>query len=224
MPALTKTVKTIVILCVVIFLLQSLGPTIDRYLGFTPALFLRGMIWQPITYMFLHGNLWHLLLNMMVFTMFGVELERIWGTRFFLIYFFGCGIGSILVHLVGTIFFLPGMYIQSVVGASGAIYGLLLAYGILFPERQLLFMLIFPMKAKYFVLVAGAIELYLTVTQSGGNIANLVHLSGIVVGYLILWFETRRRNRNKNGSSGSGGFFSRFNSKKRHLKIVINND
>ena len=111
---------------------------------------------------------------------------------------------------------------SAVVGASGAIYGLLLAYGLIFPDRQLLFMFLFPMPAKYFVMLIGAIELYSTATQANDKIANLVHLSGILVGYLILVIETKRRNRSKNSSHGRGGFFKK--NPKRHLKIIINND
>lgn len=225
MPIISKNIKIFIGICVGIFILQQvLNGMLEPFFGFVPNLFVKGYLWQAVTYLFLHGNLMHIIFNMLVLAMFGAELESIWGTKFFFTYYFGCGVGSIILYLIATLFFIPGALHTPVVGASGALYGLLLAYALLFPNRQLLFMFIFPLKAKHFVILIGAIELYMTLTQSGGQVANLVHLSGIFVGYLILLNETRRRNRKRMGGSSGGGsnFFKKKN--KRHLKIIINND
>src|SRR5690606_1379336 len=142
------------LICVGVFLLQTvMRGMLEPLLGFVPQLFAKGYIWQAVTYLFLHGNIMHLVINMLVLAMFGAELEYMWGTRFFFIYYFGCGVGSILIYFLVAIFFDPSILALPVVGASGALYGLLLAYALIFPNRQLLFMFIFPMKAKYFVMI-----------------------------------------------------------------------
>jgi len=165
--------------------------------GLTPQLVNeRFFLWQFVTYIFVHGSLWHLLFNMFALWMFGSELERTWGSREFLIFFFITGAGAGLLYWIfASDWSLPiraGLPGQALIGSSGAIFGLLAAYGLLFPERQILFMLIFPLKAKYFVLILAAIEFWLSWTPSG--IAHFAHLSGMLIGYLYLkkeWQFTR---------------------------------
>jgi membrane associated rhomboid family serine protease len=145
-------------------------------------------IWQLVTYMFLHGGLLHILFNMVALWMFGVELEHRWGTRNFLKFYFVTGVGAALLTVMVS--FLPFGFAQSlrdsiVIGASGAIYGLLLAYGMYFPNRQVLLYFLFPIPAKYFVMIAGAIAFYSSLTDSGG-VANATHLGGLLVAYVYL--------------------------------------
>jgi rhomboid family protein len=145
-------------------------------------------LWQPLTYMFLHGGFGHILFNMLALWMFGVELERMWGTRFFLKYYFVCGLGAAATTAVLS--FLPfavfdHLYTALTVGASGAIYGILLAYGIYFPNRPIYIYFVFPVPAKYFVMIMGGISL-LSSLGGGGGVAHTAHLGGLVVGYLYL--------------------------------------
>lgn len=179
-------------------------------------------VWQPVTYMFLHSNgVFHVLFNMLVLWWFGTELEQRWGPKFFLSYYFTCGIGAGLIYLAGSLaYYLATGKVASMaaplVGASGATYGLLLAYGILFGERQIYFMMLFPMKAKFFVLIIGLVEL-VTLLDSGmgSQTANLAHLGGIAVGFLFLTAVARWRARGSSSSSSKRG---------RRLKLVVNND
>lgn len=142
-----------------------------------------GQIWQLVTYMFLHADLWHILFNMLALWLFGKELETIWGSTKFLKYYFICGIGAGLTFL----FFSKG----SVIGASGAVFGLLLAFGMTFPDQIILMSLIFPIKAKYMVVIYGIITFMNIARPSGDGIAHLAHLGGMVFGFIYLkkdWF------------------------------------
>jgi len=178
--------------------------------GLTPHLVnTRFFLWQFATYMFVHGNLWHLLFNMFALWMFGSEIERTWGTREFTVFFFITGVGAGLLYWIfASDWSLPiraGLPNQALIGSSGAIFGLLAAYGLMFPDRRILFMLIFPIKAKYFVLLLAAIEFWLSWTPSG--IAHFAHLSGMLIGYLYLkkdwqlsrissaWHDRKRRRQ-----------------------------
>ena len=213
----TRAVKYLVIACTVSFLigklLQIAGSSFWlTAFGLTPWLIRKYlMIWQFGTYMLLHGNIWHLLFNMFALWMFGSELERTWGSREFLVYFFftGACVGFIYwIFASGLpLIITSGTPFQVLIGSSGAIFAILAAYGILFPERTILFMFIFPMKAKYFVLLIAAIELYLCWVPSG--VSHFAHLSGMLIGYLYLkkewnfsrlldqYYERKRRRRIK---------------------------
>ena len=149
----------------------------------------RFWIWQPVTYMFLHGGLFHILFNMLAIWMFGTELERLWGTPFFVRYYFVTGIGAAATTLVGAL--LPfeladQMYFSVTIGASGAVYGLLLAYALYYPDRPILMFLLFPIPAKYFVMIIGGIAFLSSVSDTRGGVAHAAHLGGLVVGYLYL--------------------------------------
>jgi membrane associated rhomboid family serine protease len=120
--------------------------------------------------------------------MFGTELERLWGRRYFLKFYFVCGIGAGLLTLLFSLLpfeFSRALYTSIVIGASGAIYGLLLAYGLYFPDRPILMFMLFPIPAKYFVMIIGAIAFYSSLGATGG-VASATHLAGLVVGYLYL--------------------------------------
>jgi len=141
-----------------------------------------------VTYMFLHAGIGHILFNMLALWMFGVELERLWGTIFFLRFYFVAGVGAAITTLVVSL--LPfdvaaQVYYATTVGASGAIYGLLLGYAYYYPDRPILMFLLFPMPAKYFVMVIGAISLYLS-AAGGSGVAHATHLGGLLVAYLYL--------------------------------------
>ena len=139
-------------------------------------------IWQPITYMFMHGNFSHLFFNMFALWMFGGVLENFWGTRRFLFYYMACGIGAAVLYLL-----IPGLSLT--VGASAAVYGLLLAFGMTFPNEYIYLYFLVPIKAKWFVIGYAVIELYegFFVTD---NIAHFAHLSGMLIGLIILlWWR-----------------------------------
>ncbi len=190
-------------------------------LGFVPsAVTEKFLVYQFFTYMFIHSaGLFHILLNMMVLWMFGSELEQLWRKKFFLTYYLVCGVGAALVYFVGinVYSFFGGQSALMdipVVGASGAVFGLLLAYGIIFGERVVLFMFLFPMKARTFTILIAGLEL-LTMLQSGfgSPVANLAHLGGLLSGFLFLRYRsvsqrymyeksffkfiTKRKQRNK---------------------------
>jgi membrane associated rhomboid family serine protease len=136
--------------------------------------------------MFLHAGLFHILFNMLALWMFGTEFERMWGTRTFLKFYFITGVGAgCLIVLASLLPWAPlrQLYEANVVGASGAIYGLLLAYGMYFPDRTIYMYLVFPIPARIFVLIMGAIAFLTSVSEGGGAVA---HLGGLLVAYIYL--------------------------------------
>jgi membrane associated rhomboid family serine protease len=144
--------------------------------------------------MFMHslGSQLHILLNMLALWMFGSAVEQTWGTRRFLQYYFICGIGAGVCVVLANLAF--GDMNQTVIGASGAIYGLLLAFGMLFPEQEILVLFLFPVKAKYMVMIVGAVVFFGSF-QTSGPVSNLAHLGGMLVGFIYIRsrFSTRRR-------------------------------
>ena len=147
--------------------------------------------------MFLHSSgLFHILFNMMVLWMFGSELEQLWKKKFFLIYYLVCGVGSALVYFVGVTLYSTfggnsAVMDIPVVGASGAVFGLLLAYGLIFGDRLVLFMFIFPMRARTFTILIAAVELMTMLNSGFGSpVANLAHLGGLLSGFLFLNFRS----------------------------------
>jgi membrane associated rhomboid family serine protease len=151
-----------------------------------PASVLHGWIWQVVTYMFLHsvGDVWHIVFNMLCLWFCGMDLERDWGTARFLRYYFLCGIAAgVCVVLVALL--RPSDMLLPTIGASGAILALLLAYGVMYPDRLMLFMFIFPMKAKYVAVICGVIA-FLGSWHGGSGVSHVAHLGGMVVGYIYL--------------------------------------
>ncbi len=138
--------------------------------------------WQLITYMFLHGGVWHIFFNMFALWIFGTAIERVWGTKTFAMYYFGAGLGAAIIHMV-----VSG---SPVIGASGGVFAILLAFGMMFPNQRI-FLLLIPVgiKAKYFVLMYGAFELIMGVSNLQTGIAHFAHLGGMVVGFglIKLW-------------------------------------
>jgi len=194
--AIPNVIFALLVINGVVFALQQLNP---RLLIINFALWPAGvpgspfMPWQLITYGFLHGNLTHILFNMFGLWMFGRELELMMGQKRFLTYFFTCVVGAGIVQLIvaGT----QGA-LYPTIGASGGVFGILLAYGLTFPNRMVVLMFPpIPMKAKYFVLFYGLLELYLGVSGGAPGVANFAHLGGMLFGFLLLryWAKSRRR-------------------------------
>lgn len=158
-----------------------------RYFALWPPVTGGFHVWQLISYMFLHGGLSHILFNLYALWMFGQAIENLWGTRRFAIYYFACGIGAGIAQIV------LGLTGNPIIGASGAVFGILLAFGMTFPNREI-FLLFppIPIKAKYFVMIFGAIELFSGLGRSSSGIAHFAHLGGMVVGFIIIQYWKRK--------------------------------
>jgi membrane associated rhomboid family serine protease len=147
----------------------------------------RFYIWQLFTYMFLHADFMHLFFNMFALWMFGMELEHVFGSKKFFWYYTACGLGGGVANLLlSPIFSHPG----PTIGASGAVFGILLAFGLLFPDRLIFFYFLIPIKAKYFVLVYLVLEIL--AVGSGDMIAHLAHLGGALTGYIFILVDNKR--------------------------------
>lgn len=186
---LSTAMKALIAANVAFFLIQSFFPSVQLALGLVPSAVVGGLhVWRLVGYMFLHGGVFHLLFNMLILWMIGAELERVWGTRYFLKYYFITGVGAgaltVLFSLLPFLF-AAQLYRAIIIGASGAIFGLLLAYGLYFPDRPIYMYFLFPIPAKYFVAILGAIELYSSLGVMSG-VASATHLGGLAVGYLML--------------------------------------
>jgi len=200
-PAVPPGVKWILLLNVGSFLLSlAIGPPrFSAVFGLSaPEVFTHLRLYQFVTYLFTHGGVWHLALNMFVLWMFGRDLENLWGTRRFLGYYLLTGVGAGLCSLP----FIWGRP-SFLVGASGAIFGLLAAYGTIFPERTLTLLLFFilpiRLKAKHLVLLLIGLELLFLLGSGGGEgIAHFAHLGGALIG----WICVRRSRRTESPSPG----------------------
>ena len=183
--ALKALIGANVAMFVLTIFVQSLVPR----LGLVPALVMRDFwVWQLVTYMFLHGGFFHIFFNMFALWIFGAELERIWGTRYFLKFYFVTGVGAGVLTVLFSL--LPFDFAQQlqrsiIIGASGAIYGLLLAYALYFPNRPIYMYFLFLIPAKVFVAIMGAIALLSSLGEAGG-VANATHLGGLLVAFLFL--------------------------------------
>ena len=170
------------------YLISLLVPRMVVYLALTPILVIRAKAyWQIVTYMFLHGGTMHILFNMLALFLFGTQLERRLGSTEFLLYYFITGIGAGLATLVVNWY--SGMGMVPVVGASGAIYGLLLAYATLFPDSRLYIFGFFPLRAPVAVLLFAGLNLFSLLSNTGTGVAHLTHLAGFVFGYF--YFQAR---------------------------------
>lgn len=207
---MTPAVKAIIWANTGMFVVTYFFSPIIGYLGLSPeAVFESGWIWQIGTYMFLHAGALHILFNMLGIWMFGVELERLWGTTFFARYYAITGLGAGLTVLVASVLpvdALQATYGAITIGASGALYGLLMAFAMYYPDRPILMFLLFPIPAKYFVMILGAMAFMIA---PGSQVSNAAHLGGLLFGYLYL------RNR-----GGGGGLTAEI--KYRYLKWKMN--
>jgi membrane associated rhomboid family serine protease len=189
---ITRTVRALIIANVSVWVLQILARAagsnlLEAYLGLIPwRVGHEYMIWQFVSYMFLHdtagmNGFFHIFINMFTLYMFGNDLERVWGARRFLNYYFITGIGAGLCS-----YFVSPNALTVTIGASGAVYGLLLAYGMLYPNRLVYLYLLFPIKVKWLVLFMGLLAFLSSITNSEPGVANIAHLGGILVGLIYL--------------------------------------
>lgn len=229
--SMTSGVKGLIIANVIVWLggqvilEQYLGVSFSRWFALYPGKVLFDFsIWQLFTYMFLHtfNQISHIFFNMLMLWFLGTELENRWGKKFFLSYYVLTGFGAGLIYCIGTwIYFMfkPGAHVLvvPVVGASGAVFGLLLAYGVLFGERIISVFGVFPMKAKIFVAIMGFMELasLLTSDVNGGDVAYLAHLGGLASGYIVLLGWTRLQQWT---------WTRKARKKSRNLRLVVDND
>jgi rhomboid family protein len=191
---ISTVLKAIIGANVAVFLAMWVSPAsvermLTEMLGLVPFHVVRNLwIWQLATYMFVHAGTFHLLFNMLALWMFGAELERVWGTRYFVKFYFVTGIGAgMLTVLLSMLPFAPlqQLYASDIVGASGAIYGLILAYALYFPDRPIL-LIVFPVPAKIFAVIMGAMNFIASTSPNVGGVANATHLCGFLVAYLFL--------------------------------------
>lgn len=186
-PRVTRMVKYLVIANVVVFLWQGLAGMVGAgevtgIFGLNPYFVTHKLyLWQLVTYLFLHGGVMHILFNMFGLWMFGSELERTWGERQFLKYYFltgiGAGVFSVLVE--------PSSMVTTI-GASGAVYGVLLAYGMMFPNRYVFLYFLVPVKVKYFIGVLVAVTFFSALSAPGSTVSHVAHLGGLLFGFLYL--------------------------------------
>jgi membrane associated rhomboid family serine protease len=178
---------------VVLFLLQGLTDSyswgLTRTLGLQPVEVISSFqIWRLVTYMFLHAGVFHILFNMLAVWMFGTELERRWGSQQFLKFYLVTGVGAGVLTVLFSILpfgFAEQLWGSIIIGASGAVYGLLLAYALFYPDRPIYMYFVFPIPAKYFVMLMGLLAFYASIAERNG-IANATHLGGLLVAYLYL--------------------------------------
>ncbi|HLR31094.1 MAG TPA: rhomboid family intramembrane serine protease [Fodinibius sp.] len=177
-------VKNLLIINGIVFLALNtpvVGQLLFEYGALWPVGSGRFEIWQPASYLFLHAGLAHIFFNMFALWMFGQAIENYWGTRRFTIYYFVTGIGAALIQLLVVSGSTP------TVGASGAVYGILLAFGMMFPDRYIMLLIPpIPIKAKYFVAIFGVIELVSGLSRTSSNVANFAHLGGMLFGYILI--------------------------------------
>lgn len=182
---LPPAIRGLMIANVVGFIVGLIVPDMHSLFGLVPeqVLFHR-WIWQPFTYLFLHGNIWHLVFNLFALWMFGMPVEAQWGERDFLKYYFLCGFGAAAAHLaMGPHSMIP------VIGASGSVYGLLVAFAMLYPDAVVYLYFLIPIKAAHMALLFGAIEFFAGATGATPGVARFAHLGGMLTGYLyIRWW------------------------------------
>jgi membrane associated rhomboid family serine protease len=187
---ISTALKALILVNVGMFLATWVMPSLTPTLGLVPvAVVEQFRVWQLVTYMFLHGGMFHILFNMLALWMFGAELERTWGTRYFLQFYFIVGVGAAGVTLLVSLLpfvFSQQLYYSVTIGASGAIYGLLLAYALYFPDRPIYLYFVFPIPAKYFVLIIGAISFFSSISDTRSGVAHAAHLGGLGVAYVFL--------------------------------------
>lgn len=184
---LPPAVKHLIIINVLVYAADYVLQKQGIYLGNILALFSlqsgNFQLWQPLSYMFMHANPTHIFFNMFNLWMFGAAMENFWGTKRFLVYYLACGIGAGLLYML-----LPGMHVT--VGASAAVYGLLLAFGMTFPNEYIYLYFLMPIKTKWFVTGMIVIELLQGIFYSYDGVAHFAHLGGMLIGFLlIMWWR-----------------------------------
>ncbi len=231
---LTPVVKKLMIINGVIFLCQQLigiyyPGYIEHLFGLNHVGFIQEFkLWQIVTYMFLHGGWFHVIFNLLGLWMFAGELEQNWGSSLFLRYYMVSGIGAgFFIALMNYIMYAQSGINPVTIGASGAIYGILLAYGVTWPNRKVLLYFVVPIKIKYLVILFGLIEflgMLSTASGAGGNVSHIGHLGGLLTGLLYFFLGIRRSNKNQSAEKiGSDNYISRLLKKlriKRKKKVI----
>jgi membrane associated rhomboid family serine protease len=185
-PFLGTGVGRLIVATVAVFFLQNLVPAINLWLALTPRLAVEHLYaWQVVTYMFLHGGFWHLFFNLLVLYFIGNMIESVWGARRLIRYYLACGIGGGLLHMLFQ-------YDASVVGASGAIFGLYLAAAMLFPDSYVYLYFLVPVKVKYFVIGLAVLQLANGIAGPSG-VAYFAHMGGMLAGLLFFRRDIARR-------------------------------
>ena len=192
-PTMPRGVKLLLIINIIVFVLIELSgkrSTLFLSFGLVPSMVWTQLkIWQIFTYSFIHGGFFHIFFNMFVLWMFGKDLEQEWGKKDFLVFYFICGAGAgLITTLLGLNSFIP------IVGASGAIYGLLVAYGFTYPNRLVYLYGLFPLKVKHMVMGLGVIAFFASLSASQSNVSHITHLSGMIIGVLFLYFKFNWKN------------------------------
>ncbi|MDL2322924.1 rhomboid family intramembrane serine protease [Bacteroidales bacterium OttesenSCG-928-A17] len=195
-PIVTRNILIInFIIWIACYIFEFRGIYLANYLALYPIQTGLFRLHQLITFMFTQVDPWHMFFNMFAVYMFGRVLEQYWGAKRFLIYYMVCGIGSGLIQLL--VCYLTGSP-DGTIGASGAVFGILLAFGMLFPNVPLFIMFVpIPIKAKYFVIIYGVIELYLGFSnRAGDNVAHFAHLGGMLfgIGMVLYWKYKDKKN------------------------------
>jgi membrane associated rhomboid family serine protease len=210
---LPPVVKNLLIINIIVFLttqaLGSFGINLTHYLGLYYPLASKFLPTQYFTYLFMHANFTHLFFNMFALWMFGYTLENYWGSKRFLFYYLVCGVGAGIIQN-GVIAYEVWNFTQQgynpvsvvrfmnnavTVGASGAVFGILLAFGMTWPNMRIYLYFLVPIKAKYFVVFYGLLELFSGISRASTNIAHFAHLGGMLFGFfLIMYWRKHRRN------------------------------
>ncbi|MDR1867395.1 MAG: rhomboid family intramembrane serine protease [Treponema sp.] len=185
-----NTVLILIGINILVFFVQQLMPPVTVLLSLNPRAILNGWLWGFVSYMFVHGTIGHLLCNMLALFIFGIAVEQNLGTKEFLIYYFITGIFAGLFSF--GIYLLTGAYNVFLLGASGALFAVQLAYAVLFPDSIIYFWGIVPLRAPVMVLGFTAIELILTVMNRQSGVAHLTHLAGFATGWLYFLIRFRR--------------------------------
>ena len=218
LPPITKNLLIINVLCYFgIIVARRYGLDLDSVLGLHFFLASDFKLYQLFTYMFMQANLEHIFFNMFAVWMFGRTLEMVFGSKRFLTYYLVCGIGAgIVQEVIQYVFYATELVrydsvnigveivpmaeylnMMTTVGASGAVYGILLAFGMLFPNSQMfVFPLPFPIKAKFFVIGYAVIELFLGLGQTGDGVAHFAHLGGMIFGFLLIMYWRKKSKNN----------------------------
>lgn len=231
---ITPVVKKIMIINGAVFIVQQLaGIFAPNMLEYFFGLHYYGLInelkiWQPLTYMFLHGGWLHIIFNLLALWMFAGELEELWGGQKLLKYYIYSGIGAgIFISLMNFYIFVNYNSNPVTIGASGALYAILLAYGVTWPNREVLLYFIIPVKVKYLVIGFGLFEFFGTLTSAtggGGNISHIGHLGGLLSGliFIFLW-RNKKSTKIKITTPGKEGaikkFFRKLRNKKKQKEI-----
>ncbi len=235
-PTITKNLLIINILAfLAYYVLKMRGIDLNNLLGLHFFLATDFQVWQLVTYMFMHANFTHIFFNMFGLWMFGCVIENVWGPKRFLTYYMVCGIGAGLLQEVSQLFQLylsvspeiqfsqlfaldPSVRMAlnawTTVGASGAIYAILLAFGMTFPEERIfIFPLPIPIKAKWFVMIYVGIELFSALGSTGDNVAHFAHLGGMLFGFLLIrYWQRHPYNGSRYGMNHGQRFFDNLRS------------